>query len=263
MDPKTRLQELKRHWRPPGELEQSRPRELRLKPAGVALVLLAAAFMAGSIALGVLLHLKASADHELRRELVEFGRDLDAQVLRHWTTRGKPTRYWVEYAYQVEGPAHRGRVELGRKAWQALDAGAVLPVRYLPSDSAKHFIRGHEGDRMPLWLPYLIGAALAFAAWLVTRPLVSQRRLLAEGRPAPAVVTRHERTQHGAVVHYIFSLLSGASAQGKMGPQKKPPAPGSILCVLYEPDRTQHNAVYPLSMVRTARQQSRGALLPL
>jgi hypothetical protein len=253
MDPITQLNQLARCWCPPGELEQCRPRELRLKPAGIILVLLAMALLAGAFSLGLLLHLKASADHELRGQVVEFGKDVEARIIRRWTNRGKNTRYWIEYSYQVEGQSHRGRIELRRSAWLAEEPGAILPLRYLPSDPAQHLVRGHEGELMPLWLPYLIGPALALAAWLVTRPLISQRRLLAEGRPAPAVVTRHEKTQHGVVVHYVFSLLSGALAHGKIGPQRKPPALGSILCVLYEPERTRHTAVYPLSLVRTAR----------
>ena len=112
---------------------------------------------------------------------------------------------------------------------------------------------------MPLWLPYVIAAAMALAAFLVRLPLISERRLLAEGRPAPAVVTRIEKAQHGEVAHYSFSLMSGSIASGKTGPTKKQPPPGSVLCVIYEPDRAGHNKVYPLPLVRT---DARGQSLP-
>ena len=59
------------------------------------------------------------------------------------------------------------------------------------------------------------------------------------------------------MAHYELSLLSGATASGKTGPSKKPPAIGSELCVLYEPDRSRHNALYPLSLVRARSGQAR------
>jgi hypothetical protein len=105
---------------------------------------------------------------------------------------------------------------------------------------------------MPLWLPYPVAGALALASFLIAREIRRQRRLLAEGRPAPALVTRHEGNRQGKVAHYEFPLLSGALARGKAGPQKKPPAVGSLLCVLYEPDRMRNNSLYPLSLVRPA-----------
>ena len=258
MDPRIQLNEARQTWHPPEELERSRPREVRLTGAGRALVALAVFFFLGSAAAGLLLHIKASTDHEHRRQLLEQGKDLEAQVIRRGTTRRDHPRYWAEYAFSVDGRTYQGRLQAGRRSWERMDEGTSLPVRYLPSEPQIHLVQGSEGDLMPLWLPYFIACALALAGWLVTRPLVSQRRLLAEGRPAPAVVTHHEKTQHGPVMHYMFSLLSGATARGKAGPQKTPPPPGTTLCVIYEPDRARHHGIYPLSLVSIAGSPQRG-----
>jgi hypothetical protein len=123
-------------------------------------------------------------------------------------------------------------------------------VRYLPSDPAVNHPRGWQEKPMPVWIPYLVAAGLAVAGWLAMRGILSQKRLLAEGRPAPALVTRHTRTQHGKTMHYEFVLLSGAIAKGRSGPARKPPAVGSTICVLYDPENPRRNAPYPLSLVK-------------
>ena len=75
----------------------------------------------------------------------------------------------------------------------------------------------------------------------------------------PDRVTRHSKadhTAHGASVgkkfHFEFPLLSGAVAEGEAGSAKTPPAVGSTICVLYDPETPSRNAVYPLSFVRLA-----------
>jgi hypothetical protein len=52
---------------------------------------------------------------------------------------------------------------------------------------------------------------------------------------------------------YEFPLLSGAVASGKAGTSAKPPAIGSVICVIYDPESPKRNAVYPLSLVIPAK----------
>jgi hypothetical protein len=255
MEPRTKWSELKRNWSPPEELKRCRPREVQLSGAGKTLRVLSLTLFLGGMAAGIILFVKASTDLADRRQLQARGQDIVGHVVRRWETRKNPRRYWVEYVYQPASESFRGRVEVGRGGWNQLLQGASLPIRYLPASPRLHLVRGHEAVPTPLWLPYPIAGVLAFAAFLITREILRQRRLLAEGRPAPALVTRHEGargTQHGKVVHYEFALMSGAIACSKAGPLKKPPAIGSVLCVLYEPDRARNNGLYPLSLVRPA-----------
>jgi hypothetical protein len=248
-----RLKEVAAGWRPPAELERSRPRELRLKPAGRVLVVFAVILGAGSLLAGVLLHVKASVDHDSRRRVIETGQDTEGRVVRKYQTRsGDDRQHWIEYEYRTDGEIQRARLRVGSRVWQALNVGTQLPVRYLASDPEQHLVPGYSGGLMPLWVPYLVAGGLALGACLVTLPLAAQRLLLAEGRPAPAIVTRHEKGKHGPIVHFVFQLLSGTTLEGKTGPWKKPPALDSVLCVLYLPDRARRNAVYPLSLVRAA-----------
>jgi hypothetical protein len=100
---------------------------------------------------------------------------------------------------------------------------------------------------------------LVLGGFLVTLPIRGQRRLLAYGRPAPAMVTAHGkrvRTSHGSDLGvqftYEFPLLSGAIAKGKAGPSKNPPAVDSMIPILYDSDSPRKNAPYPLSLLKLA-----------
>jgi hypothetical protein len=98
---------------------------------------------------------------------------------------------------------------------------------------------------------------MAVCGLLIPLPLLSQRRLLANGRAALGHVTSHSAEHHGThgaklgkKFHYEFQLLSGATGKGAAGPSKNPPAIGGTICVLYDPETPRKNAPYPLSLVR-------------
>lgn len=91
---------------------------------------------------------------------------------------------------------------------------------------------------------------------LMTLPLAHQRRLLAEGRAALATVTKHSASQHGKMVHYEFTALSGSRGHGQTGPSQKPPPIGSTLWVLYLPERPARSSCYPLGLVTLAHETS-------
>ena len=81
-------------------------------------------------------------------------------------------------------------------------------------------------------------------------------QLVANGRPAPAVVTRlrRRRTQHGAqnIVHYEFPLIGGGACQGHYNIARKSMPEGSVICVLYDPDNPRRSAPYPMCLVKLA-----------
>jgi hypothetical protein len=251
MDPRASLDQVRQTWRPPRELERSRPREVLLTGAGKALIVLALALFLGGFFAGLALYARASFERAGRVQLLESGTDIGARITRRWTTGRDPVRYWVEYVYSVEGHAYRGRLQMGRGAWMNIGEVDTLVVRYLPADPRQHLVRGYEGKVLPSWVSILPAGALLIVAWMLTRLPARQRRLLAEGRPAPAIVTKIARTQQGKVAHFVFMAMSGKLISGKSNPQKKPPEAGSILSVIYEPDRESHNSIYPLSLVKT------------
>ncbi len=259
MDASQRLKELKKTWKAPAELERCRPREVRLKVAGRAMFGLSWILFAASIFAPIMLYVKASSDLEKRQHLRTTGLPAPARVARRWISSGDDKKYYIEYDYWANGRTYAGRVNVGKRGWGAFPPGSAVPVIFLPGNPQVHLVRGFAGSLMPLWLPFGIGPVFALGGWLVLHVLNKERTLLAEGRAAPGVVIRVEKShQHGKgahyqVAHYAFLQLSGAMAMGKSGAEKKQPAEGSTICVIYEPDRVRNNAVYPLSLVRAVR----------
>ncbi len=250
MDPRSSLDRTRKTWRPPRDLEYSRPREIQLTWLGRILVGVAFALVLAGIAAGFALYDNIYRNREQRGSILESGMDTEAYVTRRWTSGRDPVRYWVEYAYGVEGRTYEGRLSIGRKSWRSMQENGTLSVRYLRADPRIHFVRGFEAKLLPSWLPIPVAGSLFFIAWLLSKILSRQRRLLSEGRPAPAIVTKIARTQNGKIAHYVFVEIGGGLVDGKSSPQKSPPAVGSIIDVIYEPDRERNNAIYPLSLVK-------------
>jgi hypothetical protein len=257
MDPRSVLEECRGSWKPPAELERSRPRECRLTAAGKALLGLSVFLLVAAIGAGVALHLKATGDRQERRALMERGAPAQGEVTRRWINRGKNTKYWVAYRYRIEGRSYDFRMETGRGDWQKLSEESTLSIRFLPENPGSHYVEGFEEQLLPLWVPYIVGIVLAGTGWLVHRLLRIQRRLLQEGRAVPGVITEHRKTKDGKVARYVFLQLSGSQGEGKMSPRKNPPEIGSLVCVLYEPDRVKNNGVYPLTLVRSIYAENR------
>jgi hypothetical protein len=252
MDNRIRLLELQRRWTPPDGLDRSRPRPVRLTGAGKAVLRVAVALFVGALAAGIALEFVASREAEAQRLLQEQGVNTEGRITRLWRSRGEDKQPWVAYRFTAQGHVYERRAKAPLRIWRNLQVGSDLPVRYLPSNPVLNHPCDWQQKPMPAWIPYLVAAGLAVPGRLVMLGIRSQRRLLAEGRPAPALVTRHTQTQHGKTIHYEFPVLSGAIAKGRSGPTRKPPAPGATICVLYEPENPRRNAPYPLSLVKPA-----------
>jgi hypothetical protein len=95
--------------------------------------------------------------------------------------------------------------------------------------------------------------AIGIFPWYAIR---RQWMLLTDGRPAQAQVTvsKKVRHQHGSYyqVSYEFRTMSGAMRSGRYDSHKGPPASGTTIQVVYNPDRPEHSMPYPLALVRPA-----------
>lgn len=242
----------------PRELSASRPRDVRLNAGGWALAALTVSLFAAAVGAGIGLHGVADRQARQQRAWADEGIDTQGVVNRLWRDSGENKSRWVSYRYVVDGRAYEGRTKVGSSKWNALRVGGTLPVRYLPADPARSFGAGVRPRAIPFWLPFVAAGVLAIIGWLSTATIRGQIRLLAEGRAAPAIVTRHtqHRTQHGGTQQsftYTFRLMSGATTEGKGGLSTKPPAVGSVICVLYDAEQPSRSAPYPLALVRPAQ----------
>jgi hypothetical protein len=210
---------------------------------------LAVVFLVGGLAAGIALEITALRQAEEQRLLREQGADAEGLVTRLWRSGDKGHTLWVAYRFTVQERTYAGGAKAPLRIWKNLQVGSELAVRYLPSRPALSYPHGCEPGPMPMWVPWLVAAAVSATGGLFTLPLRRQGWLLAQGRPAPAVVTRHAKTDKGTLVHYEFQTLSGSMAKGRSGPNRKPFAIGATLCVFYDPDNPRRNAPYPLPLV--------------
>lgn len=248
------LEQLRRDWRPPAELTVSTPREVQLTGAGIALAVLAACLFLGAIASAVFLSREATKQAAKTRSLRESGTVVQGSVTRHWRTGGKEAERRIAYEFEYEGRVYRASSRTPKAIWARLAVGSPIDVRFVPGrPELNHPAEWQDGD-LPPWLAPAVAAMLVGLGILVIWLIRRQIRLLSDGRPAPAVVVGHRRTQHGQkILKYEFPLVEGGIGKGSGHPSRKPLAVGSILCVLYDRDNPKRNAPYPFEMVRVVR----------
>jgi hypothetical protein len=137
--------------------------------------------------------------------------------------------------------------------WRELKEGSAIEVVFVTSDPALSHPAAWPQPAAPRWLGLPVAVALFAIAALLWLRVRRQEGLLSEGRPAPAIVTKHIRSKDGKYWKYAFALPGGSVQGGKSGPSRNPPAIGATLCILYDPDRPKRNAAYPLPLVRLDR----------
>jgi hypothetical protein len=255
--PRPELAELQRAFKPPPGLGWSRPRDVRLTPAGRVVLGVTTALFLVSLVLGAALFRTAERQATEQGALAQHGLESNAEVVRLWRGSSESKRSMVAYRFAVGSHAYDAQAPISLPRWKALQVGAHVHVRYLPSDPTVNLLDGTAPRVMPLWVPWIIGSAVAGLGVAGLLMLRNQLRLLTDGRPAPAIVTRliKHRSSHGGThrsITYDFPLLSGATARGRSVAPRKPPAIGSVICVIYDPERPRTSMLYPLPLVQPA-----------
>jgi hypothetical protein len=255
VDDRAQIVDLQRIFVTPPELLGSRPRDITLSAGGRALYVLAIALLGAALIAGVAFYLQASQQAQRWRI---FDRDSvagEATVTRLWRGSGDPKPYLVAYSFEASGRTYGGQSRVPSSVWRTLETGSSTAVRYLPDDPAQNAIVGTQRRQLPIWVAFVLAAVLGACGALCFVVLNSQRRLLMDGRAAPALVTaivRHHTTHGGTYrsIKYRFPLLSGGVASGKSESSRKPPPVGTVMCIVYDPDRPTRSRPYPFPLVR-------------
>ena len=237
-------------------LSQSRPREVTLTAGGRTLVVVAVLLFATAMVAGGAMYGVARRQAVERRAIVEQGVMTTGVVTR--LRAGGDDRRRIGYEFGVNGRVVSGQREVSSELRRTLQVGSPIDVRYLPSDPTVNIVGGSPRSGIPIALPFIFAPAVAALGGLCLLLIHRQRRLLSEGRVAPGTVTGHSKhhSSHGGThrsITFTFPLLSGATASGKSGASKTPPAIGSAITVVYDPDQPTRTAVYPFSLVKPAR----------
>ena len=251
-----KLADLQRTFVAPPRLAISRPRPVQLTAGGRALVIVAALLFVGSVGGGLMLFREAREQAGTERALVDHGVVTAGEVTRLWPSGDDFRR--VRYRFVVDGRAYEstGRVSAARR--RTFKIGSAIEVRYVTGEPQKNDLGGTSDPSLPIWLPFLVSTAAASMGLLCLFGIQKQRRLLTDGRAAPAIVTSYHRhhTSHGGShrsLTYEFPLLNGSVATGRSQTSSKAPAVGSVICVIYDPDRPARSMAYPFSLVQPAK----------
>jgi hypothetical protein len=236
----------------PLRLSNSRPRDVALTKGGWLLLALAVLLFQGAIGAGVALYGTARRHAEDRRALLQESVVTSGVVTALWPRGDRYRR--VEYEFAANGRVFRrvGRVSPERRA--ALQVGSPIEVRHVATDPAVNDLGGRPRTGIPMALPFIVAPVIGSLGVVCLVGIQRQRRLLSEGRVATATVTGDEK-QSGSYgtslsIVYEFELVSGAVASGRAGTSGRPPAIGSTVTVLYDPDTPTRSRLYPLSLVK-------------
>jgi hypothetical protein len=246
--------EWKTDWRPPSELERSTPRPIRLTGAGRAVTAAMILMIAGSVALGVWLSALRHREQARAAALAAEGVTVEAQIVRTGIDSAEDRRPFVVYEYTAGGRTYQGRTTLQRSDSGRFPEGAAATVRYLPAEPGRSWLAGHGPEGPPAWVPFVAPTGMIIGAVAIAFSLRRQRRLLAEGRPAQGRVISSRRvyTQHSSGYRVVCELRTryGATLKVKLRSSRRPPAQGSVVTMLYDPDVPKRAAIYPLPLVR-------------
>lgn len=247
------LQQLAQGWQPPAELQRSRPRPVRFTTTGRILVVVAALLAAGGIVLGAFLTGQREREVARDRRLDGATGHAQARILRLWRSGDKNRRCRATYQFEAGGARVTRNATVPCSAWRGLSEGEQRPVVFVETEPQLARLEGIERTgTIPALVPFVPAVLLPLFGALLWWDLRRQRRLLEEGRPALAVVTKlGMRTDKGRKVYYEFLTYAGSLAQGGYGPVNKSNqlAVGDRLTVLYDSDSPRFNKRYPLLAV--------------
>jgi hypothetical protein len=155
----------------------------------------------------------------------------------------------VNYSFAANGRSFTGSAS---RSGPKLRVSDPLTIRYLPSNPAVNHPAAWEEPTVaalfPFWIPTVL--VLILVMMLIRMRII--RRLLSEGMPAVAVVTKRCRGARGGVyVVYEFRTEEGRAMTGSDG--ESPEDIGANICVLYLPQNPRRNMRYPSSDYRVVQ----------
>jgi hypothetical protein len=249
MDPQFAIPE---NWTAPRELSRALPRETQLTGRGKFKLVMAWIFLIAAIPLYIWMHndlVQKTAQNELLRTQ---GVEAKGEIAKLWT-RDRGRVPMVGYAFTANGVRLRGEASVPSNLWAGMQKAGFLPVRYLPSNPAINHPAAWDATTSPVWLPFVFPAMLAAGGAFLLWNLHRQSQLVAEGVPAPGLVTKCIRIKNGWIVRYQFRLQDGTAASGRGRTYKKLEA-GAPVCVLYRAENPRWNQLYPGCMYRVVTQ---------
>ena len=245
----------------PPALLKAAPRDVRVNGSGRVMFVMAAMLVAlgvwGSIVLG-----RRAEVAERRVSLFESERVVTAGDVIRLQKRGGDDddddddnyRITAHYRYMARGRELMGQTTLRRAERDRYSVGSPVAVWYLPSAPHENWLDGYAPRPEASWPATVVPVACGLTALVLIQLVRRQSKLLANGRPAMATVTKIEKKNTGEgtvwMVHYEWTTLSGATRTGKYQQGKKNlPSVGAEIPIVYDRDNSFRHSKYPMSLV--------------
>ncbi len=236
----------------PAPLLQAVPRDVRVNTTGALMYMVAVALII--VGLWGSVYLASHAQTAGRRmRLFESERVVTAGDVVRLRKRGgdEGHRITAHYRYTARGREHIGETALRREENDRYVVGSPVAVWYLDSEPATSWLDGYRPRAPERWPATVVLVACGITAIALIAMVRRQSALLANGRPAMAIVRKVEKksSEHGThwMVHYAFTTLSGATRTGKYqhGGKQIPPV-GALIPIVYDRDNSDRHSKYPM-----------------
>jgi hypothetical protein len=242
----------------PAALLQPTPRNVKVSALGGTMLLAAAALIAAGMWGGIELDRRADTT-ERHVGLFEAERIVTAGDVIQLRRRGggDDPRITAHYRYTARGRELTGEMTLRREDRDSYQVGSPVAVWYLPTEPEASWLDGYAPRPFSHWPATVVPLGCGVVAMTLFLLVRRQSRLLAQGRPALATVTRVEkkRTDKATywMVHFEWTTLSGATRRGRYRHNKHPaPGVGTPIPIVYDRDNTFRHHTYPMALVRIA-----------
>ena len=249
------LQEIDSNWTPPPELGYSGLRPVRLAPGGYAAIFFIGSLLLGGFLLGQLIWNQSNRQTANRERLAREGVPATATIERLWRSDDKEQSPRMKYTFSQDGAPWSNQCEVPANIWRKSRPGDPIAIRYVPSNPRISHPVDWPMPVTPMWVvavvPLCFLTGSGFLAYVVQR----QWRLLSEGRPAPAVITRSRNRRNRTILNYEFRMLNGSIRKGRCDSRRRL-AEGELVCVLYDPENPRSSGIYPFHFVRLDQSRS-------
>lgn len=236
----------------PSELNGLTPRRICSSPTGIQSAIIAVVVVILALAGTSWLAMNGVRQLQDQAALRRDGIEASGQVTRisHSGKSGRVLR--AHYSFTVNGTDFSGEATIPKELEQNLRESSTLSIRYLPASPEVNYPAAWEKSNLSATVPLM---APLFPIAIGISMLITNhrdRRLLAEGLPAIATITKaYYNPKRGNGAHYEFRTREGEIGTGSSlfeGPQTV----GSSLCILYLPQNSKRNIPYPVMNYRIA-----------
>ncbi|MGA9673189.1 MAG: hypothetical protein WBQ94_28580 [Terracidiphilus sp.] len=231
----------------PSELTTPPPRRPRLSRDGYLMFVIAALFLAFGLAVGSGGWMDAIQGIPNKAALRQGSSETIGAFVK-W----KPKSNTAVYNFTVDGKTFMGQARVPVQLLYSVGHSVSLPIRYFPANPSVN----HPADWE--WSPDLDWEALVFLFVPMVLPVYMllvmrlERRLLVEGTPAVAVVTKCTSVQGGIYLKYEFCAQDGRVINGNAEYRIRQEV-GTRICILYLPETPRRNLPYPPLFHRTVQ----------